>query len=325
MPGFIRAALLAGAAVIGTIAGSLPAAAAYPEEGRTIHLLVGFTPGGGTDLAARLMAEWLSKDLNTSVVVENYPGAGGLEAVNRLIAAQPDGYTLALVPLPASVMLYLDAERGGQFTADDVVPIAVHDYSILGITVAGDSQWQSMEQLIEAVKAAPNSVTAASSGVLAMGHLGLLLLNQAAGVQFNWTTFESSGLMRSALLGHHIDFEVSGAGEVVAGVQSGELRLLAVYAAEREPAFPDVPTMRELGYDLTQSSTRVVIAPKGTPTEVVDTLDDAIARISADPAYQEIAESRQVSLYYLNSEDAAEFWRTTEETYRPLVESFRAQ
>ncbi len=324
MYGVLRRAVLA-AAMMCTVAGTaLAQPAAYPDTSKPIHLLVGFSPGGGTDLAARLLAERLGKELGTTVVVENYTSGGGLEAVNRLVAAKPDGYTIALVPLPATVMLYVDPQRGGKFTADDIVPIAVHDFSHLAIATAADGKWQSMQQLLAAAKEKPNSVTAASSGVLALGHLGILLLNEAAGVQINWTTFEQAGQMRSALLGHHIDIESSGIGEVASAVRSGDVRVLTVFSDERLPDFPDVPTARELGINITPRSTRAVIAPKGTPPEVVEKLSAAIGAISKDPDYQKAAAERQVSLYYLDSDDAKAFWMKNETDYRPLVAKFRA-
>lgn len=320
-----RLAILAVALSLGLAGHATAQTGGYPDKSTPIRLLVGFSPGGGTDLAARLLAGALEKELGNTVVVENYTSGGGLEAVNRLIAAKPDGYTIALVPLPASVMLYADPERGGKFTADDIVPIAVHDFSHLAIATAADSKWESLPQLVAAAKENPNSVTAASSGVLALGHLGILLLNEATGASINWTTFEQAGQMRSALLGKHIDIESSGMGEVAPAVRSGDLRVLAVFADERLPDFPDIPTAKELGIDITPRSTRVVIAPKGTPPEIVETLDSAIAKITSDPEYQKAAAEQQVSLFYLDSDKAREFWLKNETDFKPLVQRFRSQ
>jgi tripartite-type tricarboxylate transporter receptor subunit TctC len=318
---------LAGAAAALALALAPAAATAqdWPEPGKTIHMLIGYSAGGGTDLAARLLATALGDKLGTSVVVENYTTGGGLEAINRTLAAAPDGYTIALVPLPAANMLYLDKQRGGTFTMDDLTIVATHDYSVLTITTAADNKWQTLGDVIDALKKEPNSVTAASSGVLSNGHLGLLAFNKAAGVTANWTTFDNAGLMRTALLGHHIDLEFSGIGEVQAGVKSGDLRILAVLSEDRLPDFPDVPTARELGVDVIAQSTRVIIAPKGTPANVVEKLEAAVQALVADPAYQAKAHDLQVALFFQDQAKTTQFWKDTDATFGPLVATFRAQ
>lgn len=318
---------IAGAAALLGALSVAPAATAqtWPEAGKTIQLLVGYSAGGGTDLAARLLAKGLEAQLGTTVVVENYTTGGGLEAVNRTLAAAPDGYTIALVPLPAAAMLYLDKERGGTFTLDDVQVIATHDYSVLTITTAANSPYETLQQVIDAAVANPYSVAAGSSGVLSNGHLGVLAFNEQTGGKINWTTFENAGLMRTALLGGHIALEFSGIGEVAAGVASGDLRILAALSEDRLPAFPDVPTAKEQGVDVITQSTRVVIAPKGTPAEVVDRIEAAIKALTEDPAYQAEAEGLQVGLFFQDTETTQTFWNDIDATFGPLVANFRAQ
>lgn len=312
------------AAIIASAALSLPAYAQY-NSGDTIHLYVGYGTGGGTDLAARHLASGLEKKLEVNVVVENYPTGGGLEAINRLISAKPDGRTIALVPLPAAAMLYLDPERGGTFTKDDFEIVATHDYSVLTIATAADGEWDSLQELIDAAKANPGKITASSSGVLSNGHLGVLRLNHLTNANINWVTFENAGIIRSNVLGHHVDVEFSGIGEVAPAVEAGDLRLLAVLSEERLPEFPDVPTAVEQGIDLVSTSTRVVIAPKGTPKAELDTLESTIAELTNDPEYRSRAQELQVSLFYQDAETTKAFWQSIEEDFGPLVEQFRSQ
>jgi tripartite-type tricarboxylate transporter receptor subunit TctC len=297
----------------------------YPEAGKTVRLMVGFGAGGGTDIAARLLAQALETKLGGNFIVENFPGGGGLQAVNRLVAAKPDGYTLALVPLPATNMLYLDSERGGKFSLEDVVPVSMHDYGPVAIAVAASSRWQTLDDLLKEAREKPNTLTAASNGALAAGHLGLLRFNQAAGVKLRWTPVEQPGMLLSNVIGGHLDVITDTFSELYPAQQSKDLRILAVLADERQSEFPDVPTARDSKIDAVVTTNRVVIAPKGTPATVVEKLDGAIRAITADPAYQKEALQRKVQLRYLNSAQTTSLWKGFDETFAPLVKEFRAQ
>lgn len=305
----------------------LPVAAqaqdAYPAPGETVRILVGFGTGGGTDIATRLMAEALNERFDANFIVENVVGGGGLLAVNRLVDAKPDGYTLAIVPLPATNMLYLDPERGGDFTLEDLVPIAMHDYGPLAVAVGADSPWNDLTDLVEAAKENPGTLTAGSSGVLAAGHLGFLRLVDAADISVNWGVFDQAGMLLSTVMGGHIDFITDTFVELLPPYRNGDLKILAVMAEERQEGFPEIPTTVEQGYDVVVDSNRILVAPAGTPQNVVDTLEQAVAEITADPEYQKAAAQRQMLLSYRNSEDAKALWQEFDEVYTPLVETFR--
>jgi tripartite-type tricarboxylate transporter receptor subunit TctC len=295
----------------------------YPGSGKTVRILVGFGAGGGTDIAARLLAEALEARLGGNFIVENFPGGGGLQAVNRLIAAKPDGYTLALVPLPATNMLYVDPERGGKFTLADVVPVAMHDFGPVAIAVSAKSRWQTLGDLVKEGKEKPGSLTAASNGVLAAGHLALLRFNQVAGTRLKWSAVEQPGMLLSNVLGGHIDVITDTFSELYPAQQSGDLRILAALAEERQPEFPDFPTAREQNVDLVVTTNRVVIAPKGALGPVVQKLENAIQAITSDPAYQAKAAKRKVQLRFLNSAQTTDLWKRFDTAFAPLVQEFR--
>lgn len=316
---------LATASIALLTAGAAQAQVDYPEEGRTVEVLLGFGTGGATDVATRLLAEGLQSKLGGNFIVQNVVGAGGLLAVNQLLAAEPDGYTLAIVPLPATNMLYLDPERGGQFTMDDFAIIAMHDYGPIALAVGASQPWQNLQELVDAAKAAPGTLTASSSGILAAGHLALLLFSQAADINVNWTPTETTGLLLTNTIGNHIDMATDTFVELYPSHQNGDLRILTVFSRERPPGFPDIPTAIEAGFDVLIDSNRVLVAPKGTPQEIVDLLDDTIAELAADPAYQEAAAQRQLTMNYLDSEAATAAWVAFDDAFRPLVEEFRNQ
>ena len=299
--------------------------AAYPDTSQTIHLIIPNSAGGGTDIAGRLLAEGLEQKLGTTVIVENLSGAGGIEGATKLMDAAPDGYTLALVPIPQVSMYYLDPERGGSFKREATVAVAQHDYGPLAIAVAADSPYKTLDDVIKAAKDSPGSITSASSSVLGTGHLSLLRLNKVAGVDLNWTAMEQQGTALASLLGGHINIITDTFSELYPHAKSGDVRILAVFDTERPALLPDVPTAKEQGYDVVLTTTRLVIAPAGTPENVVDTVETAIQELIADPAYQEKAKERQVGIKFRSSEEAAKVWQDIDTNFGPIVTEFRAQ
>jgi tripartite-type tricarboxylate transporter receptor subunit TctC len=302
---------------------SLATSQDYPDPSKTIHLIIPNSPGGGTDIAGRMLAEGLEQKLGANVVVENLSGAGGIEGATKLMNAEPDGYTLALVPVPQVSMYYLDPERGGNFRREATRVIAQHDAGPLAIAVAADSDYQTLEDVVEAARAAPGSLTSASSSVLSTGHLSLLGLNKAADIELNWTPMEQQGTALASLLGGHIDVITDTFSELYPHAQSGQVRILAIFDDERPVEMPEVPTAKEEGYDVQVMTTRLLIAPAGTPDEIVQTLESAVEELIGDPAYQETAKQRQVGIKFSGSEKAAELWQTIDENFGPIVAEFR--
>jgi tripartite-type tricarboxylate transporter receptor subunit TctC len=195
----------------------------------------------------------------------------------------------------------------------------------VAIAVSASSRWQTLDDLVKEAKEKPNTLTAASNGALAAGHLGLLRFNQAADLRLKWTPVEQPGMLLSNVMGGHIDVITDTFSELYPAQQSKDLRILAILADERQSDFPDVPTARDSKIDAVVTTNRVVIAPKGTPADIVAKLDGAIQAITADAAYQKEAAQRKVQLRYLNTAQTAALWKGFDETFTPLVKEFRAQ
>ena len=294
----------------------------YPAPGKTVHILIGFGAGGGTDIAGRLLADALQKKLGGTFIVENYSGGGGLQALTRVVPAAPDGYTLAFVPIPASNMLYLDPDRGGKFTLEDLTPIAMHDYGTVAVAVSAKSPYKSLDDLVKAAKA-DKSITAASNGALAAGHLGLMLLNEAAKTDLNWTAITEPGMLMSSLLGGHIQVVSDTYSELYPAAKNGDIRFLAAFSDDKS-AIEGVPSASSQGVDVVFSTDRVLVGPKGLPENVVQTLEKAIGEITSDPAYQKTATERAVQIQYRNAADTKALWQEFDTSFKPLVDKFRA-
>lgn len=296
----------------------------YPDKSKTITLIIPNSAGGGTDIAGRLLAEGLQQKLGTTVIVENLSGAGGIEGATKLQNAAPDGYTIALVPIPQVSMYYLDPERGGDFRRENTVAIAQHDYGALSLAVAKDSKYNSLQDVVDAAKAAPGSITSASSSVLSTGHLSLLRLNKVAGIELNWTAMEQAGTALASLLGGHLDIITDTFSELYPHAKSGDVRLLAVFDTQRQPLLPDVPTAQEQGFDVVMTTTRLLIAPKDTPAAVVSTLENAVKElIESDADYKAKAEERSVNIFFRDSAGAAKVWEDIDTNFGPIVKEFR--
>jgi Uncharacterized protein conserved in bacteria len=285
---------LAGLAVAAAGLGAGGLAFAWPD--RPIELVVGFAPGGGTDLTARALAVFLEKELGGSVVVVNKPGASSAIALSYVARAKPDGYTLAMTNMPGLVSLPIERDPG--FAVDDFTYLAnlVRDPS--AFSVATDSPYKSLADLISAARANPGQISYGSTGVGTDDHLAMVLFQDLTGTKLNHVPYNGAGPLRTAVLGGHT---------VIGGINLGEampyhgksMRILAQASANRSPLAPDVPTFKEQGVDLVFASERGIVAPKGLPPEIERKLADALERVAADPAFREKMAQQFTEMDYL--------------------------
>ncbi|MCU1411747.1 MAG: Bug family protein [Rhodoglobus sp.] len=296
----------------------------YPDE--SITVMIPYGAGGGTDLSGRLMASGLEDVLGAKVVVQNDPSASGQNAVQAVANAEPDGYTLGFVSLPATNMMYLDTERGATFTRDSFAPIAIHDTDTVAIAVSSDSPYQTLDALVKAAKANPGSITAGSSGVLAVGHLGILALEKSADIDITWSTFDDSGQLRTSVLGGSVTVEIGPVSELAPAAASGDLTILALLGSERMGGdLADVPTAEELGYDGVEvSANRVLVAPVGTPDAIIQKLADAIKQAQQGDDYKSQAASRSLNLNFQDADAATALWKQFDDTFGPIAVEYRA-
>jgi len=278
---FLRLAFCAALALI-----AVPAAAADAWPSRPIRILVGFPPGGAVDVVARTLGQELSKGLGQPVIVENKPGAGTNIAVKSLIDAAPDGYTLMLTAnsLAANMALYtpppFDAER-------DVVPVALVGRVPVVIAANASSEFTSLAKLIEVAKAKPDTVNYASPGNGSTPHLAVELFARAAGIRLSHVPYKGGAPAITDVLGGQLPLVAVNALEVVPHVKAGKLRVLASMSAKRPAMLPDTPTIAESGFAGFEASVWYgVIAPKGTPADVVTKLTGAVQKALASSEVQ---------------------------------------
>jgi tripartite-type tricarboxylate transporter receptor subunit TctC len=271
--------LTAGAAALPAVS---PFAWAQTYPSRPVHWLVGFTPGGGNDIVARLMAQWLSEHLGQPFVIENRPGAGTNVATEAVVHAAPDGYTLLFVAPSAAINATLYEKLNFNFIRD-IAPIAgimrIPNVMVVNPSVPA----QTVPEFIAYAKANPGKVNMASPGVGTSPHLSGELFKMMTGVDMVHVPYKGSAPSLTDLLGGQVQVSFATMPSSIEFIRAGRLRALAVTTATRSPALPEVPAVGEFvpGYDV--STWYGVAAPMRTPAEVIDKINKEINAALADP------------------------------------------
>ncbi|MGL1835110.1 tripartite tricarboxylate transporter substrate binding protein [Rhodocyclaceae bacterium SMB388] len=298
-----------------------PVMAAWPGD-KPIEVVVGFAPGGGTDIMARTLLPFVEKHLgaNARFVVINRPGAAGEIANGHVVRARPDGYTLAVVNMPG--FYFLPMIQKTQYQPEDFQLIArvVDDPTVM--TVRDDSPITSMEALIGQLKKDPGSVSVGHNGTGTNGELAIRLLSEAADVELNAIGYRGTSAQKTDLLGGHLDVAIVSAGELpeLHDGATAQVRGLAQFTAERSEALPQVPAAAEAGVPVLMSSERGFAAPKGVPSEIIERLDRAIAAALEDPEFLASTTDGKV-LSYLSGPDWQQAVDEVREVLRPLAEN----
>ncbi|MBX6318486.1 tripartite tricarboxylate transporter substrate binding protein [Pigmentiphaga sp.] len=277
---------------------------------RPITLVVPFAPGGVADTVARPLAEAMARKLGQPVVVENKVGSGGAVGTAHVARAKPDGYTI-LISLPAiSSMPTADKLIGRQpmYQIDQFAPIARITADPTVLVVRSDSPWKTAQEFIEYGR--KEQITYGSSGVYGTLHMYMASLANAAGMKTLHVPYGGAGPAMVALLGKQIQALAASPGSVKQHVDSGSVRVLAHWGDEPIEAFPKLPSLKSLGYNVEFYQWSGLFAPAGTPPEVLDKLGDAVKFAIEDAKVRKvIEEGAGLPIKYLNSTDFAKFWK----------------
>jgi tripartite-type tricarboxylate transporter receptor subunit TctC len=255
----------------------------YPS--RPVRLIVGFPPGGPTDTQARLVAQWLSEQLGQPVLIDNRPGAGSNVGTAAVVNATPDGYTLLLVTASNTI----NATLYGNLSFDivrDIAPVAGMTAYPIVLVVNPSLPVATIPELIAYAKANPGKINLGLGGVGSSFHVSGELFKMMAGIDLYNVPYRGAGPMITALLAGQIDVGFDGMPSSIGQIRAGKLRALAVTTKSRSDALPDVPTIGEFIPGFESSAWSGIGAPRGTPSDVIDTLYKAIAATLADPRLQ---------------------------------------
>jgi len=245
----------------------------FPQK-NVIEMTVLFPAGSSADVTARLLADGMAKQLRQPVVVVNRPGAGGAIGYRYVAAQKPDGYSLVWNSNSISTT-YHSGTLAFNYEAFDAVSQVLVESPVLA--VRADAKWKTLSDIIADAKARPQAITVANSGVGSHTHISSVALFKTAGAEVVDVPFGAAQVITS-LLGGQVDAAVQLPAALASNVKAGQMRLLAALIAKRDPAFPDVPTARESGVDVTLEAWRGIAVPKGTPSTVIATLEEAIRK-----------------------------------------------
>ena len=300
--------------VVMLLAGQALAQVNFPNK--QINLIIQASPGGLSDLTARTVGSVAAEILGVPVVFTNRPGAAGAVAMSYVKESRADGYTIGYVPVELAMVEALGYAQDLNPSSFDL--ICVSNIAAATITVRADSGWETLEDLVEWCKANPGKLRVGNSGTGSVWYVAGASWAQAAGVEVNHVPFDGAAPAVAAIMGKHIDMVPVSEMEVRSGVESGELRILAVLSDERSQYNPDVPTLKELGYDITVAAWGGFAAPKGLPEEVLAVLVDAFGQGVQSERFAEVTQANGYSAFYLNSEDFTNFATQQYEFYTEL-------
>ena len=299
--------------------------AAWPED-KAIEVVIGFAPGGGTDVMARKLLPFVEQRLGgkAKFVVLNKPGAGGEIAFTSIARAAPDAYSMGVVNVPG--YNFLPMTRKTQYTMDDIRLVArvVDDPSV--IVVPAESRFKSFPDVLAALRSKPGSVTFGHNGAGTNGHLAIRMLASAAKVEPNEISYRGTAAQRTDLLGGHLEVGMVSLSELpeLHGTNKGPLRAIAILSKTRSPSLADVPTAEELGFPVIMTAERGFAVPKGVPDDIVKKLEAAIADGVRDPEYVKSSPGDEPVLAFMPGAEWQKRLDDMSKTLQPLADEMKA-
>jgi tripartite-type tricarboxylate transporter receptor subunit TctC len=308
-------------ALISLLCAGLPTASSAQDfPSRPITLTVGYGPGDNMDLMSRVLASRAEKILGQPIVVVNKPGAAGAVALTSLAKEKPDGYQLAAVidsPLDRIPLL-----RKLGYKLDDFAPLLQFASSSSGVVVKSNSPWKSLPDLVKYAKENPGKVSYTTTGAGSTMHVAFQYIEKHAGLEWTHVPYPAAKQGLAAVLGGHVAVAV-GSTQWVPEVKDGSMRLLAITSGKRMSAFPNVPTIRELGYDFGADSVSVIVAPQGVPSAVMSRLNDAFRRAMDDPEFTRLLGNLQLEVSYRNADELRKYLHDVSRDFARVIVDLR--
>jgi tripartite-type tricarboxylate transporter receptor subunit TctC len=312
---------LAGLAIVvlALLAGG-PLRAEYPE--RPITIIVPWGAGGGTDATGRILATLLEQELGVPVSVVNRTGGSGVVGHSAIATAEPDGYTLGVVTVEIGMMHWQGLT---ELTYEDYTPLALYNADPAGLQVRADSEWQTAQDVLDAVKAEPGAYKSSGTGQGGIWHLALAGMLQEAGIAPDaapWVPSQGAAPGLQDLVAGGVDIVTCSVPEAQALLEAGRVKSLAVMSEERNPTFPDVPTLKEAtGLDWTVAAWRGIAGPAGMPQEVADKLVPLLQEIWEGQEFRDFMAQRGFGLVWGGPEEFRDYMAESNESLGSVMKA----
>jgi tripartite-type tricarboxylate transporter receptor subunit TctC len=277
---------------------------------RPINIIAPFPPGGQADLMARPTAAAMEKILKSPVVVVNKTGAAGAVGMAFVANSKPDGYTLLMALSSISIIPEADKlfDRKPAYTMDQLVPVALVSADPTVFVVRADRPWKSVKEFVEDAKKRPEQISYSSSGIYGTLHMAMEMFTYAAGIKLKHVPYGGAAPALTAILGGHVDALASGPAVVLPHIKAGKLRPLAVWGDKRIAALPDLPTFKELGYDIEFYIWAGLFAPTGTPEPILRKLRETVKQAMQEPDFKSAMAKMETPIAYMDAPDFQKFW-----------------
>ncbi|WP_169544099.1 tripartite tricarboxylate transporter substrate binding protein [Sneathiella aquimaris] len=301
---------------------SIAGATEFPKK--PVGMIVAYSPGGGTDTAARVIAKYVQPHLGQRLIIQNKPGAGGQIGFTALAKAKNDGYKIGFINIPSIFMVKMLRDNV-PYEMSDFEAIANIQLDPVVLVVKEDSPYKTFKDFLAAAKKDPGKVNVGGDGPQSNNQLQVVVAEKALTVDFNFVPFNGSGPAITATLGDQVVASVPSASSATSHIKNGRLRALAVFSDKRYAYLPDVPTIKEVsGVDVPGigASMRGVAVPKGMPEDVKAVIKNAFQKVMKDPAFIAHAEKMGLPLHYMNADDFSAYLSeaaTSIEGYIPLL------
>lgn len=289
----------------------------FPEK--EITLICPWPPGGSSDMISRAIAQAAGKHLAKPIVVVNKDGANGMVATTENVKTKPDGYTILQGASGLFVTQPYTQKNLGYKQDDFDFLIGLTNEPIL-LTVKADSPYKTLEDLIKAAKEKNLVIKYSNSGMGGIPQLTPAYLFQLAGVKSQPVPFKGGAPALTAILGGHVDLCASHPGEAIPHIKAGKLRALAISSNQRFPDLPDVPTLKEKGFDIDMGVKKFIFAPRGLPDDVKKALTEALQKGSADPEFKKAMADINVMMEPMSGKEVVDYFNAQGPIMKKLIE-----
>ena len=256
-----------------------PVREGFPEK--PVQMIVAYSAGAATDAQARPLLKYFQEEFGQPLVIVNIAGAGGTTGWNQFVQQVPDGYHMTVYNLPHIIAKSMLEET--LYTPEDFIPVVHWGFDPVAIGVLPDSPFNSIQDIVDHAKENPKNITAGTAGLFVGQHLAILQLEKEAGIELTTLPFPGAADAQAAIMGGQIDVNFGNLSDMYR--LGDEIKILGITSAERHEYMPDVPTVKEQGYEVLMSTDRGIAVHKDTPQEVIDILEEGFMKIMSNPDY----------------------------------------